>query len=429
VRSGGRPIAAGLLLLVTLLALGLPSGGGGGDASVLSTAPEGRRALYLLAEALAYAPRLRTGRAGFEAEPGDLLWLADPPRVPDELRALAAKAGRELGGGATAGGYRSFVEAGGTLVAVLDEREDHALLDHGLGLGGATSEASAKDAGDRLDRSEPRPLDGTARVRFADSDEELELRGAHAWDGLAWLGPDAEALVVAPDGAAVVGRLPLGAGELWVLAADAFLANDAVDGGDHALLAVRLFERGARTGTVWFDESSAAGLAPRGPLAIAFGPALGAFSVHVLAWIALLVWTLARPRAFPRDPGAPATLAPASRAAARARLYLRAGRPDALARSLCAGWADAYARRAGLTAARGGAGGRSDRFEAALAHACRAAGLDPEAWGARPDAGRVEALEELVRLEEALDALDAQVRVDADARVRVDDRDPAETVP
>lgn len=340
-RASGARIVGGLCV-AALLALGLmlaflPGGSDTGPRSALSTQGDGRRGLLLLCQELGFEAAVWSAAPGDLAPPPATLLL---PRIPQGPAWTRPESGAPPSDRAVEH-YVNFVEQGGVLVLRLDV-ETEAFLREELGL------SALADL--EIERGE---LGGESeRLRLA-SGEELAV----AWKSYAWFAdvPDGSGLEVVAafqDGGALVLSCELGRGRLLVLAGDEFLENRLIGAADHGLLAVRLLESVHRGGPLLFDEYALGSWDPPSALALAFRSRVLAFTLHLLALSALLLWMACAPRAFPRDPTERSGLSARARASAFASLLEREGRWHLLARMLQAGVLRRVGRMAGLHASR-----------------------------------------------------------------------------
>jgi hypothetical protein len=320
---------AALLLLLAILAKFLESPPEAVPGSVVSSKPDGRRALALL---------LR--ESGFRAEPwndapaslprdGSLLWLARVPSRPDPAGEAEAPAEKGL---RSPEHYRRFVEEGGTLVLAQGVAARKFLVDM-LGFTNCADVNIGSDA-----HSDPPTFRN-------DRDEalEIDLHGGHLF------APLDEGSIARPlwraDDAALVVLVPEGRGRVVLVADDAFLDNAHLGERDAALLAVRLAEELAPSGRVLFDEFALGLWSPRTPIGILLSPVFFLATLHLLLLLALLVLRSAWVREFPRDEAPLESASPLLRARTLAALLERAGRTRLLGRWLEEG--KARARGAG----------------------------------------------------------------------------------
>lgn len=342
-RALPQALALVVLVVIAVLALVLGSLAGGelADSRSASSPDErGSLAAYLLLRELGW-----TSSAWSEA-PGELprarvcLWLADvPPEPPAYLRALWEEMDEDTDEGAAGPPastrrlrdprqYRRFVEEGGVLLTALDKSRRSFLLNEAgfVELEGVEAE---------LLEQEP------ARQRVVTRDGgTLEL----GWGGQRSLnreepGPDDPATqVLAADAAmrtqAVALKISIGSGELVLLPEDSLFANASIGDADNALLLVRLLEGLGPLEAVYFDEYALGGWVPDSALQLALAPRRLAFTAHLLALLALLVWYSAWTGSFPRDPEPLAQASPRARARAQGALLERYGRWDMMARHL-----------------------------------------------------------------------------------------------
>lgn len=405
----GALVIAGVVLAFTLATqlLGGPTKGVPG--SVASAAPDGRRALFLLFEALGYAPEAWRKFPGALPRGEHVLWLAQAPpaahasaeadaddTATDVAPARSPNAALEF---RSLANYGRFVEEGGTLV---------------LPAGRRALEFLVRDLA-----CEP------CREIALDDASPAGLRRVHTSIGAQWNADwKAGATFARPDPASDVSELwwggreggaedelfallvQLGSGRIVVLGDDAFLDNARLGQEDHALLAVALFEEISRGGRLVFDEYALGLWEASTPIGLATGPNLALASAHVLLFLVLVVWRAAWVARFPRDPVPLAQGSPIMRARALAGLLERAGRQAALARLLRSGVLRRLRVKVRLAPDRDG----HQDGAAALAEIARRAGLDAAVvarWQSvfAQGAGPLEALgRELAAIETEVDA-------------------------
>lgn len=314
--------AVGTLFVLALLAPAASDGEPRGSAR--SAAPRGRLALVLLLRELGWDARAWSGAPGDLPADAGLVFLGGVPAAPPGWRPEQEEGPAEPVRRRDPGHYRRFLEQGGVLVAVFDQRMRDFLADD-LGLEDArrvrTVRRGAKSAlRAELESGETITLGGGVRTALAPP-ESVPFRVLARQEG-----GDALALV-----------LPVGRGRLCLTSAEDLLDNRRLERGDDALFAVRLVEALAPRGALLFDEYALGDWEPASPLALAFAPARRGLALHVVALLAVLLWGAAWAGPFARE-GAPLErVAPRERARAQARFLARAGRFDLLARALATG--------------------------------------------------------------------------------------------
>jgi hypothetical protein len=243
--------------------------------------------------------------------------------------------------------YRRFVEEGGTIVVAASDKARHFLVD---GLGFEACGSLTKDAGLSSGVQGIRTRTGdlvTIDLVMEHLFESLDPNGAarELWTAA---DPDSRGPLNASGEQPFAVAIPEGSGSVVLLASDAFLANRSIGAHDHALAAVRLAEDLGRGGRILFDEYALGLWQPETALGIAFSPKLLLASLHAILLLGLFAWMQAFVRAFPRDPEPYELFSPLLRARAFAALFVRAGRPEALARLLRRGVFDRLCARARL---------------------------------------------------------------------------------
>lgn len=329
-------LLAGMLLRVLLP--GAPSS----RWSSRSRQPEGWLAAFLLLEGLGREPARFTGAYARLPRAGGLLILPEEPHLAEHLAPQDERDSRrdDAPPGPTWYDPRHprhlgrFVRTGGVLfvpaspdacrlVAAALELEPDALP---RGTEGASGEVRL-ESGEVLRLDPPRRL---APTPASDPDAIDSPWSAWARDG---------------EGEPVVLARPFEDGRLVFVPDGGWFTNARIAAEDHALLLVRVIEQAYAGGPLLFDESAVGGFRPQGPLALAFGPRLLGWTLHVLLALALLLWSGATPRAFPRDPEPIETAGALTRARAEASLFARAGRYALLADALRDGVLSRLARR------------------------------------------------------------------------------------
>jgi hypothetical protein len=369
-----------LAVVLALVPLFVSSPSEAVDGSVASTAPHGRRALFLLVQELRFAPEIWNEPPGRLPRGEHLLWLASaphswkerqpkiksplehkksdsrstPPAVPNRAPDSSSTPPNppqpvpdaepvEPDDGSRAdeddaahdgtpvalerhalSNYRRFVEEGGTLVMHYDERARNFLR-------GDLAIEAARDL--ELDKGTPA---GVYTLR-TESGEELRADWPEhaAFRDLArngrvrplWTTPRSES--ERDEVLAVV--VPVGSGRLVLLGDDGFLDNVHLREQDHGLLAVRLAELLRPGGRLLFDEFALGLWQPHSASSLATSPQLFLITGHLVLLACLFVWARAWVSSFPRDPPALARISPLSRARSRAALCQRARRYDLLA--------------------------------------------------------------------------------------------------
>lgn len=348
-RRGEGVLGAAILIGIVLLALFFafaPSDGANGEGagSVASSRSKGRRALFLMLQELGFAPRAWTDAPSLLPRDQSILWL---PSVP--TKSMPSRAGvdsfkhadpERLGLHALEH-YRSFVEAGGTIVLAAGDDTTRFLVDE-LGLDAA---ATLKlDHGAEADIRSVRTKGGDSLSILARDPGQFEPLDPNGEARELWTVE--EEGVLRPFAV----EIPDAAGSVVVLANDEWVANDTIGANDHALGAVRLIEDLQKSGGVLFSEYEIGRWSPPSTLSLLFSPRLFLASLHVFVLLGLFVWMHAFARAFPRDPEALSLFSPVLRARGLADLFARARRFGTLAASLRRGVLDRLQRAARLHA-------------------------------------------------------------------------------
>jgi hypothetical protein len=327
-------LGVGLLLLLVALSFVselAPSESDRGTGSVHSSAPDGRRALFLLLGDLGFAPEAWSDAPGELPRGSHVLWLAKTPssampglHVKRRAGGKDADASTEVEriGAHALEGYQRFVENGGTLVMEAGDDTTAFLADE---LGFDACRDLALDAARNTGTRALRTLQGeTFRIDV---------------DSIAMFQPldpngDATELLTATSDTVeqpFAVSVPIGAGSVVLLASDRFVGNEHIGKFDHAAIAVRLVEELRYEGRLLFDEYELGAWRPASAIALVLSPKLVLASLHVTLLLALFVWFQAFARAFPRDPEPHELYAPLLRARAQAGLLVAADRPALLA--------------------------------------------------------------------------------------------------
>ncbi len=377
-----RKLSVGVLVLILLAGTYLNSGSGeaaGRHGSVYSRSDHGRSTAFQLLARLGFEVQVWDQAPG-ELPPGAaMLLLASAPEAPEHYRTLEelGDQGSELPGpGALLdpAHYRSFVERGGTLV--LPAYQEHwpflaKYFDLDLGLDSLPLEEDSdessflEDVVDALETDlqsgafpeiEDEPAGGRSKLdyylvglwadRSVGSQESVALTYAHSEP----IPPRDRLQVVAsgPQGQRVVSVLELGKGQLVLLESDQIFDNAWIDEEDNVLLAVRLAERFAGNGKILFDEYALGGWIPESPLELALGARARPLSLHLAALLALLIWSAAWVRWFPRDPQPLGAVSAEVRARGLAGMLANQGRWTLLGRMLRLGLLRKLLRRGGM---------------------------------------------------------------------------------
>ncbi|MDZ4772603.1 MAG: hypothetical protein SGI72_05655 [Planctomycetota bacterium] len=323
-------VLLGAIVLLSILLSFLPGGApSDGEGSVSSVEPRGRRALYLLLRESGFDARAFVDAPRDLPRDHSLLWL---PRAPTASMPRGNN-------GVTRGGdpdrvglhrldfYKTFVEAGGTIVLAAGE-DTRAFLVDALGI--AEAEELAIDA---------------------DFDSEIEF--VRTTNGEEWAFEGSSKVLRAFDPNSAVRTLwtlaspeskhpfavefPSGLGGVVVLASDAFVENRHIGEHEHALAAVRLVEELAHGRPILFSEYEAGRWDPPSTLSLLFSPTLLLASLHALALLGLFVWMQGFTRAFPRDPEPLALFSPYLRARSLSDVFRRARRLQSLSAMLQSG--------------------------------------------------------------------------------------------
>lgn len=303
----------GLLLVGSLLLL-LPSGRESRPGSVLSSEPDGRRALLLLLDELGFDARAWTEVPARLPHGGATLFLDAVP--PEPLRASQDSwAQRDMRH------YRRFVEQGGALFVPASQE-----------MIGFFEEDLRFDEVGRVPWTDGRLV---SRAYLSGS-EECTIRWTPDRLGSSLISdPGARFLASTVDGAGLAVAVALGRGTLVLLApGEDPWSNKRLSTEEHALLCVRLLESVAPSRSVLFDEYVLGGWAPDSPMELAFSPQSFVFSLHLFLFALFALWTAVWVRSFPRDAEPLAAVSALARARSFAGLLERAGRSDLLAAML-----------------------------------------------------------------------------------------------
>jgi len=303
------------LLVVALLASVLPSTVEGVEGSVYSFEQDGRAAALGLLGELGYDARPWTRAPGELVGRSHLLVLPTVPERPLGYDSPEADGPQRTGSRRLRDPlhYRRFVEDGGTLLTVFGPEMRDFLVDD-LGLD-ALAELDLRERVDSEGFSIPAELS-------LEGGESLSLApGAlnRVFRPLPVVAP-LETRVATASGRGVVLEMRLGQGSLLLLADDRFLWNERIQKQDAALLFVRLVESRAPGTRVLFDEYALGGWTPESPLELALAPGAIGFTLHLAAFVLLLVWAGAWVGPFPRDPEPLEQLSPLARARSLAGL-------------------------------------------------------------------------------------------------------------
>jgi hypothetical protein len=394
-------ILLGALLLIGSLLTLLPGGGARSSGSVRSTEEDGRRALYLLFEELGYQVAGWNQAPGYLPRGSDVLYLPDTPETPP---GYASRPGASRLRDPRH--YLRFVEEGGTLITPVDGDAHFEFLAEELGLGPVRELVLDRSGGDD---------DRVTHVTLVSGERlKLEWKPSATFQALSVTSP-VELLAMDDEGRGLALRLAVGRGSVVLLApADEWLNNDQIENGDHALFIVRLIEECASSGRILFDEYVLGGWVPDSPIALAFGPASFAFSLHLILWGLLALWMVVWARPFPRDPQPLSQVSALVRAQGFAGMIANAKRWNLLARMLKAGVLRRLSARAGRAGADGDAPLELDGDEVKRVLDLVMHGASPEqktAAAALLWKTRVTRLEELERLGERLAELERMVLV------------------
>ena len=384
-----RGIGIGLFAGLVILAVALPGGGGQGGlvGSVRNFEGKGRRALAALLHELEFSVEVWAEPPGLLATGGGLLWMASAP--------LAFASGEGLGPVGDLhdpAHYRAFIEEGGTLL--LPAAGSESFLVDGLGL--AVMRGIEEVLQEAASTRDVTMFEGPPNELLASSARTFDRSRLHAQLQLMLLDGAGDALAV---------DLPVGRGRLVLLAMDDFLDNDRLALGDHAVIAWRLAHELSGDGFVRFDEYALGAWQPLSTAAVALGPRLFWLTVTVLLWVGLYCWRHAWVRGFPHEPERLEVLSPLTRARAVASLHERARRLDLLAVELVRGVLRGIAVR--LRLPRAVRAGEPDEILESLADHLHAGDLLP-GWRAELLGPTVKKPQDLRRLEEALEAIEAQ---------------------
>ena len=379
-------------ILAVLLAFGLllemlPSGLDRAPASVRSSEPNGRHVVFEVLRELGIRAKAWTDSPGGLPATGDLLFLPVAPEAPpgygdlaeDERAPIRSPNNRRL---RDPRHYVRFVESGGTLLlpassdaleflidtCELADFEDvslRALLTWDTG-DEVIAAASLEDLVDRISEEagvtwgddDPPDSDesvdavmeaiGTWVVFPTGERFKVDWRPARRF-GAPGIESPFEVELTDEQGRALALSYPHGNGHIVVLVPELeFLDNAHIDEPGNALLAVRLIERFAANGAVYFDEYVLGGWVPDSAIELAFAPQNFPFSAHLIVLVVLLLWSSAWARQFPRDPIQWSPVSAMMRAKGFASMIVRARRWDTLANMLRGGVLRRLAHRQGI---------------------------------------------------------------------------------
>lgn len=324
-------VVALVVLAITATYL-LPKSDQGGLPSVTSNRPDGRRALFLSLQRLGLAPEAWRKAPGALPHGEHVLWSFGVPFDTDKGSKSGSKSRAPSAdtlspaqhGLHSAEHYRSFVDAGGTLILRWNERTRAFLVD-GLALEGVKLfDAPA------LGASGARGTLGARRIAIADGSEV-----SAAWHAGAVLPPTfcdslARALWTSAEpgeeGHVLAATIDVGGGRIVLLADDAFTANEHLGEGAGGELAVRLIEEQGAVRRLFFDEYALGLWEPQTAVGLAFSGSRLSVTMHAIVALCVLAWMLGWTRAFPRDPPPLDAVSPLSRARALANVFVRGGR-------------------------------------------------------------------------------------------------------
>jgi len=386
-RGIGMALFAGIVVLVLVL----PSGdqGEGLEGSARSFDDGGRLALASLLRELEFPVEVWEEAPGMLQGASGLLWMASVPR------SFAGGLETDLVGELhDPGYYRSFCEAGGTLL--LPATDSELFLVEGLGL----------DAFVGLEESLGEGESKRVVTLFGGPPNRLGRLSSSAFDPL-HVRDELDPLLFDETGAALAVELGVGRGRVVVLATDHFLGNERLAYGDNAVLACRLAREYSRGGVVRFDEYALGAWKPVSTTQLALGPQLFWLTFTILMWLALYSWRHAWVRGFPREPERLETISPLTRARAVAGLHERARRLDLLADGLLRGVLQSIAARQRLP--RAVRAGEPNEILESLADHLDARDQLPD-WRAQLLGRAVKKPQDLRRLEQVLDSIDARGR-------------------
>ncbi len=315
----------GLLFIGGLLLL-LPSGGEPRRGSVLSSEPDGRRALLLLLDGLGFDARAWTDVPA-RLPPGGATLILDavPPKPLTGKKDMDGSSAPETWSPRDPRHYRRFVDEGGVLLA--RGWEGVAFLRENFTLTG---------------------LERSIQQRSDLELERVKLKGGEEcridWAPEGVLVPDGDLELEILAGNVLAGALPYGRGRIVLIApGEDPWSNEALGRAENALFFVRLLESVAPSHrsaslhwgrTVLFDEYALGGWTPDSPVELALSPKGFAFSLHLFLVALLALWRAVWVRSFPRDAEPLAAVSALARARSFAGLLERAGRFDLLAAML-----------------------------------------------------------------------------------------------
>lgn len=171
--------------------------------------------------------------------------------------------------------------------------------------------------------------DGAGKTILTGGDE-LEVEWAHEFEGP--LSSEFTPWATSEDGTARIVSLPVGSGELVLIADAEVFSNESLRESDAGWLFVRLIESFDRTGNIFFDQYALGLWRPQTTLEYAFSGGFLQLSVQFSILLLLVVWRLVWIGRFPRDPEPYELVSPLLRVQSQAQILERAGRFDVLAR-------------------------------------------------------------------------------------------------
>jgi hypothetical protein len=336
-----------LMLLFTLLQAFAPDAAEPRARAANSSLGNGRMALLRLLEAADFPVERWTKRPGALPRKPGAVWLA---QLPPSLKSGAEResASDEPLQHALAGGlsnpqhFRRFAAQGGSVIIELREQAQLARLVAEFGLFELEHLRLVSEDELRAPLSEASWL-GAEKIHLATA-PHLSLSGIESLPNGTVLLEDAQARVL-------VFELPLGRGSVVLACVDDQFDNANLAQLDHAVLAVRLAERGRHGGAIYLDESSGLGGDAPSLLELALRPRALPFSAALIAVALMALWRSLFAREIELQAPALEPMSPRTRTLARARLFQRAQRFDLLAEQLRRGIVRRVGARSGMTVA------------------------------------------------------------------------------
>jgi len=374
-----RALAFGLLALLVLFGIARmlsPGEAAPRERGVDSAGDQGRLALLRLLQAADFSVERWSGRPGALPPFPGTLWLAQLPppfagaeqdeAAQDEpLRDALAR------GWSNPQHYRRFAAQGGNVIVELHEDAELRRLAQEFGFIELEHLRLEAPGEERTEAAQGASWVDGEQLSLA-VDASTQLLGLESV-------PDGVRLLDTDQDRALGFEVPIGRGALLLVLGGSMFDNQRLARHDHAVLAVRLAERGPRAGTIHLDEFTGLGGGAPTLLELALAPRALPFTLAFAALALLALWRSFGAREIPLEAPPPAGMSPLTRTLARGRLLQRAKRYDMIAGQLRRGTLRRVGARAGIPAAQSLAAASGP--QAAAAWAQRAApGSDPQRW-------------------------------------------------